>query len=424
MYLAYTNGAVWGLGKGLVGTTLIFYLAQTYGATGLALSFVIAAPSLAGVLRVFAPMWMDRVGNRKLFCATMFLASAAVLITLPLGTAPSTTTNSSRAIGLLVGYWMTYQLLEYMAMVALWSWFADLVPERIRGRFVGVHQAWTNGGRITGIFLGAGATTWWAESQSRLQVPAAEYRWEAYGTCALAGAVVLFFAVWPLLRMAEVPSPSDVGSRPVRQRWREMVVPFADPRFRRLLYYGVWFSLSNGLTNTVQRLFQAGPLDIAYGEKRVLDGGSRGLQIVIMPWCGRMADRYGNVSVLAVSQTLVASAMLFFLIATPEARWWILGGYAMWVAYAGINVALPNLMLNLSRPECSAAYTAAWFATNQLVYSLSVIAGGLSLDWFRDNFVTAAWRGWQFDHYALLFAIGFGLKLCGLFWILRIREPR
>jgi len=37
-------------------------------------------------------------------------------------------------IGLL---WCTYHLLEYLGTVALWAWLADLVPLRIRGRFLG-----------------------------------------------------------------------------------------------------------------------------------------------------------------------------------------------------------------------------------------------------------------------------------------------
>lgn len=64
---AYANGALWGLGNGLAGTTLVFYLAQSYSATGFALSWLLAAPALVGVLRLFTPLWLDWVGERRQF---------------------------------------------------------------------------------------------------------------------------------------------------------------------------------------------------------------------------------------------------------------------------------------------------------------------------------------------------------------------
>jgi hypothetical protein len=86
---AYFNGGLWGLGSGLTGTTLLFYLASSYGAKGMALSWLLAAPALVGVLRLFTPLWLDRVGSRHIFCTRMFAVSALVLLGLPVLSAPT-----------------------------------------------------------------------------------------------------------------------------------------------------------------------------------------------------------------------------------------------------------------------------------------------------------------------------------------------
>jgi hypothetical protein len=103
--------------------------------------------------------------------------------------------------------------------------------------------------------------------------------------------------------------------------------------------------------------------------------------------------------------------MIYFLIATPEHRWWIAGAYAMWIAYAGINVAMPNLMLTLSRRESYAPYAAAWFAWTQLVYALSMLAGGVLFDWVNANWIPRSTSFGEIDAFAALFLLGFVLRV-------------
>ncbi len=423
---AYANGGLWGIGNGLVGSTLIFYLAKSYGATGLALSLLIASPNLIGLLRLIAPMLMDRVGSRRRFCVQTFLASSAVLLVLPVISAPGLLPSKWYSLSALVFCWSTYHLLEYLGVVALWSWFGDLVPRQVRGRFVGVRSSWLNAGRICGASIGIAINGRWGAYC--LQHNLVDQKWLGYSACIFAGALLLALAVLPLARMADVLSPSGVGNQTPQVRLREMLIPLADANFRRFLQYGIWFSFSNGITSTALRVYRISILNISYVEQQLLDYTSRGTQVLVMPWVGKQIDRRGNVPMLFVSQGLVAAALLFFLIASPEHRWWIIGAYILWIAYAGTNVAMPNLMLQLSQPECAAAYAAAWFATTQLVYSLSIIAGGMLFDWMAGSFTPwhgdTHWGTWQVDHFVVLIAAGWLLRSLGMVWILRIREAK
>ena len=101
----------------------------------------------------------------------------------------------------------------------------------------------------------------------------------------------------------------------------------------------------------------------------------------------------------------------------------MIGAYVLWIAYAGTNVAMPNLMLRLSKPECTAAYSAAWFASTQFVYALSALVGGVLFDWLSKGFKPVQMAGWVMDHFAVLFLVGWLLRSLGMIWAARIREP-
>ena len=100
----------------------------------------------------------------------------------------------------------------------------------------------------------------------------------------------------------------------------------------------------------------------------------------VSPWIGRLADRLGNRPVMFVSQLLVAAGLLFFAVATPVQWWWLIGAWVLWIAYAGMNVCLPNLMLKLAPRKSNASYIAAFEAASGLCFAASAILGGVILD--------------------------------------------
>ncbi len=415
---AYANGGLWGVSSGLVSTTLVIFLAKEYGATGVAISWLLAAPSLAGLLRLLTPFWLERVGSRRKFCIRMFLASAVVLFVLPIVSAPQVLPSAALSVTVLAVMWAGYHVLEYMGAVALWSWFGDLVPRAVRGHFVGRRQAWTNAGKVTGTVTAATGTYFWNNHCEAIGRP--DLAWLSFATCGLIGAGMIVLSTWPLVGMSDLPLHLTDAHR-VSLR-RQLLGPLTDRKFCRLLWFGLWFSFSNGLMQSARWMFQASVLQMTFVEKKVLDAGSRGVQSLLMPALGDWVDRRGNVSVLAFSQGIIALAPLFFLIATPETRWWILGAYFCWLAYAGENVAQPNLMLGLSPPGQTAAYASAWFAWTQLAYSLSVLLGGVLFDWMADHFEPLNFAGLRIDHFAMLFVASWLLKSVGVFLAARIRE--
>jgi MFS family permease len=351
MRLANANAAIWAIGNGLISTLLVIYLASDLGASGLSLSLILAAPRFARLLRLGVPALMARVRARKAVCIAAYVLSSIVLCGVPLVAALHNRIEDRLAIGLFVGAWCLYHVTEYVGTVTLWSWIGDLTPADVRGHLLGFREMWLTAGRLGGLVASAALAILWA-----WLIPHAS-RWEPLALSAAIGAVMMVLAVVPLVLMPGLPnSPSAVPRAP----WRSIRRALVDPAYARLLLFYFWFSIANGVTATAQEKFPISVLNIVYPVRQLLQGMMRAGQMAIAPWVGRLVDRVGNRPVMIVSQLIVSTGLLFFLIATPERPWVIGGAFLVWSAYAGLNVGLDNIKLKLAPADNNAPFVAIY----------------------------------------------------------------
>ena len=128
MALANANAGLWAIGNGLVSTLLVIYLAADLGASGFAVSMILAAPRFAGLLRLGVPALMAKVVARKRLCVVSYFCSALFLCAIPTAAMFGQHIGSGRAIAMLVAAWCSYHVTEYCGTVTLWSWLGDLTP--------------------------------------------------------------------------------------------------------------------------------------------------------------------------------------------------------------------------------------------------------------------------------------------------------
>jgi len=411
--LAYWNGAIWAVGNGLASTTLVVYLALDLGAEGIGvgIGMILAARHVVGLLRLGAPAMIGRLVDRKRFCVASFLLGTLLLLALPLVAAPGRLASPVASLWALVGLWCVYHLMQYLGMVALWSWIADLVPVEIRGRFLGRRERWMVAGQAAAMLSG-GLFVWGWQGLH----PTAP-RWIAYVMTATLGGCLMIAALVPLALM-----PSMATSRAACRgaTLRSILAPFSDSRFLRLLLFGCWFSLSNGLTQSAQYSYPKQVLGLILFAMLAMQTGMRVGQLAVSPWLGRLADRVGNRPVMLGCLFLVAQGPLFYMVSTPDQRWWIVGAWTVWIAYAGINVCLPNLMLKLSPGESNTPYIATFYAVTGLCYAGNTILGGALFDWLGDW--TGTCFGVELDYYRIIFLLGWIARSLGLAVLLRVIE--
>jgi MFS family permease len=371
MWLANANAALWAVGNGLVSTLLVIYLAADLGAEGLAISLILAAPRFAGVLRLGVPALIAHLQSRKGVCIGAYIVSGLLLCLVPSVALLERQTANSFAVGTLVGAWCAYHLAEYVGTVALWSWLGDLTPPRVRGRLLGHRERWLVIGRLGGLAGSASLAIVWP-----WLLPEAA-RWQPLALSAAVGAAMMLLAVVPLTLMPAVRhAPSAVPRAP----WRTLGRALLDPAYQRLLLFSCSFSVVNGITAAAQEVYPIRVLGLSYPNRQILQGAMRAGQLAIAPWMGRLLDLWGNRPVIILTQLIAATGPLFFIVATPERPWLVAGAFAVWVAYAGLNVGLDNIKLKLAAENNNAPYIATYHALSDLANGIAIVAGGMLLE--------------------------------------------
>jgi MFS family permease len=432
MQLAYWNGALFAIGKGLASTPLVIYLsmelAERFAIRNAAwgIGLILAAPQLVGVLRLGAPALIGRLARRKEFCVAAYLGSGLMLLALPMTIAPGCLPSSDAVLAVLAGVWCAYNLLEFLGEVALWSWLADLAPLAVRGRFLGRRERWMAAGQAAAM-LSSGLFVWGCHESCRW-LPG----WTPYAIAVALGAGMLIAAIVPLLGMPAATG-ATVGPRNRALRTAEPtgsgsdagkldLSPFADRRFRRLLVLGCWLALCTGLTEAPQNAFPKWGLGIGLLTMLALKVGLRLGQWTISTQVGRWTDRLGNRPVLACSLLLVAQGPVFYFLSTPAQPWWLAGAWLVWIAWVGVNIGIPNLLLKLAPPRANLSYIATYFAVTGLCVGLSTIAGGRLFDCYR--YWTWIFLGWELNYYQIAFLLGWITRSLGVLLLLWVSEDR
>ncbi len=420
--MAYLNGAIWSFGNGLVSTMLVIYLAMDLGVevVGLGVGLIIAAPQIVGLLRMSAPTLIGRLGDRKSFCLATFALAGLVLTTLPAAVAVLPTQRAS--LYALVAVWCVFHLLQYLGTVALWSWLADLAPLPIRGRFIGRRERSMVAAQAAAMILTA-IFSYYA-GRDQLDWP----KWLCYTLPTILGAFFMLAAIIPLALMPRVGPPQAraplAACLPARSRTAPrtpadkpplaLLAPFLDRRFLGLMLFGCWFSFFNGVTQSAHFVYGDKVLLVSLSAMLTLRTVTRVGQFTLSPICGRLADRLGDVAVLAPCLFLVAQGPLFYLLATPAHPWLIDCAWIVWIAYAGVNVALPNLMLRLSPRKTNASYIAAYYALTGLFYAGSTIVGGCLVDMPRSQIFQYFQTATGLDHYQTIFLVGWLARMAAV----------
>jgi len=356
----------------------VSYLARDLGAAGLGLSLILAAPNLAGLLRLVAPPIIYRVGTARRAAIGLFGVSYLLIVGLPV-LAGFPVVERSRVVGVMIGLLFAHQLFEYLGTVALWTWWGDLVPERVRGRYFARRQRIQLAVSIPTLL----ASGYYADVWRNAAASDPQRLLMAYAVPTGIGAAVLLASVAPLLLM---PATRSYPRPDARLTLRAITTPFTDRRFQSLLVFRSWFSLANGISQVVQNVFfPKDVLKIDVAPLSAMRVTTQLGQIAGAGAVGRLSDRFGNRPVLLLGQLCVSLALVFFLIARPDSWWLLFGAWVLFAAYVAHNICLPNLALKLSPEVERPGYVAAAEAIASTLHAVSTIAGGLAFDYLRSG---------------------------------------
>lgn len=348
------------------------------------LGIVNALPFMANLGQIAAGMLVERTGLKKyqfVQCGSasraMWLLVALVPLALPI---PSPT-----AVVAVLVLMASSHLVGSLSGAAWFTWMGDLIPRRIRGRYLGNRQRYALLVRIPFVMaLGAAVD---AARQDGLPETFAAQPNLFYLCCGIiaVGAVLGTIDILLFLRIREVlPShrstpEQPLAPRPKMPRVRDVVItPMRDPAFRPVALYGacIAFAASSGglffWANASERL---GFSYLALNLLLLAFGPIFGM--LSARWWGRLIDRWGTRTALMVATTGTLLAIAHWFISTPDTPAPPLVIPAVNAVIGAFNALLAAVWPG-DPPWAMGTLTAAMPVGAYLLTMLGCVAGGIS----------------------------------------------
>lgn len=402
---AFLSGMLWSFGRGLFSTPLILHIIQELNTSRvISAGTVLTVPYLVGLLRLFVPWLTDLMGNRKKFCMISYLACVAAQISLLLFCCSwflDTFSSHLTALALFCVIYCISKLLNYMGNIAFFAWLGDIFPLKTRGRFFGFRERWCMIGEVVAILLAASFTGFFAwqevsaSSGTNLDL-AREYRLSIYFSLTAVGIAMMLFSTFPLAYMIHVPREKH-SSILNGSRFREIkrtLAPLMNRPFLPVMVYAVCLSFFTGFEQAAQNIYPSVLLNgknlsnvmlFSLSTLLVFRMTTKGGQLIFSSHAGRLVDRFGPRNIILYAQFITAFGPVFYLCASKN-NWVILwGAWFFWIAYVGINVALPNLIYLHCKTKDTAPYFTIFYTLGGLASFIGIITGTSYLELYSQG---------------------------------------
>jgi len=415
VYIAWGFGAGWMfIVMGAAGTQF----ARLLGVSEFGFGLLAAVPFLAALTQLPVSFFIERFGHRKAMFMTTGIAGRSMWLLL--AAIPWTLPREWWPIALIGGTAAAMFLLN-MGGPAWMNWAADLIPSRLRGRYMS-HRIRL--GQVIGLFttllvgFGLDRSAAIAPDDLRNAISA------AYILAALLG-IVDFLWHAPV----HLPDPPRGEPKSIR---RLLAEPLGDRNFRWFIGFTGMFTFSIGYVGHYANLYVL--------EHIAIDSASRYLLVntmmvaipllvmmLVLPIWGRLMDRFGRRPIMIIACVMVAHGGASWIFVTPH-NWWF--GYITVMiataAWPAIEVGNLNILLSLADSKGGTRSGTAYVAVNSIVVAvagtLSGLFGGAVAEWIGPD-----WRGAIFGfpvtYHGVLLIISGGLRLLAVFFLAKVHEP-
>jgi len=339
---------------------------------------------------------------------------------------------------------------EQLGQPAATSWTADLIPTRVRGRFVGRSRVLTRGVALV-VSIGIGYALDAAEhagaiaAAAGLELPIGHAAGEGLLANSLLVICSLIVAVGGLFGVLDIQMyrRMDPGQYKPDPQMRHIVsmlaTPLRDGQFRRYLAFIFMFNLAVGFIGQYIWLYFLRVL--------MLDNWQANMLLLIVPlivhlltygmW-GRVVDRLGRKPVLVITTTMMITGAFGWLLAEPGTAWpgiWPAFLVAMigMIAWPGFEIANFNIVLGFvgtrrrgqKSQQAALAGGSAYVAANSMAVAVGGVMSGIIAAIVARYFVDfeQQWFGRTWTYHHLLLAGSTVLRIVAVGLALSIHEP-
>ena len=415
--LGWFFGSVWQTAA-LSGSPLTIFAKGLHGAP-LQFGILAALPYVASLLSLPASLLIERTGQRKkIFLASLYFQR---LLWFPIALIPMWlvgrygAAGAGQALAVFLGLLFVMHACGAVGGPAWVSWMADVVPDRLRGKFFSRRRQWGLVSAIPAALLAG----WLLDQRAGGADAMAPLRWTAI--------VFMCAAVFGLADIHLFQYVPDVPKAP--QRGSGLLRALGEPvRNRQFL----WFAGFVGtLTFAVAFMQQFVTLYLLDKSKVGVSNATAQMmmlvvpmaaQLLMLPVWGTAVDRMGKKPVLALAGLGLVPVAFGWCLLGPGDLWlgYILAAGQM-VLWTGVEIANFNLVLEMSGSADSregACGGSAYVAVNSVIINLAGCLGGLAAGVIAEGLKHWHWAPLPalktFSFYDVLFALSGVLRLAAV----------
>lgn len=411
--LAWGFGAVWMYATTGAART---QFGKTMGMSDAAFGIMAAIPNLGLLLQVIASYLIERYGNRK----KLFLVAGTIhrLLWIVIASIPWLPIPQTEHWWLFLLFLAMTTSLANLNDPAWLIWMADLVPDRIRGRYFSRRgQLGRFVGMATTLSIGFILDQAKAVDQQTLQRTVSVL----FIIAAVCGSVDILMFRWV---------PDEHRKPPVKKPpfFKMLAQPLKHPAFRRFLCFRATLFFAIGYIEYYAWLYLFDVVEMTNWRANVmLVAVPTVVTMCTFPLWGRLVDRLGCRPVLLIAGVMITHGALSWMFVTKD-NWWI--GYiavlSATMAWPGVELASQSVLLDMADSDTNVEGGSAYVAVHSAVIGVAGICSGLFASVIAHHLHD--WRatilGWPVTYHGLLFFISAVLRLSSLLWLIGMVEPQ
>jgi MFS family permease len=405
------------------GIFLIGY-ALLLGVNDFQLGLLAALPFLAQMVQPFSALLVQNLKERKAFtlAGSVFFRGIWILLIF----LPFILLSKDYKVSLFLFIIALSAIVNNFTTVTWLSWMADLVPEKIRGRYFGIRNSILQVVTMAVYFGGAKLIDYY-RSLKPAQVHFGLFDFSGFTNLSALGftlifSIGVFAAICAGLLLYFQPEPL-FHRMPNRARFRDLLTPFKDKDYQKLIRFFVWWSLTVGIAAPFWGAHMLKNLHLDYYLISLFSIAAGAISLISQPFWGKMIDRYGCKPVLKFNLIFILFIPYLWLFVTPQ-NYFLLWVDALMsgIFWTGFNLAIFTIVLQISPREGRPYFLASTYFVNGLFTFLASFIGGVianQLSFFK-------WQiyGQVFVNFHILFLLSGLGRLWGLHVLGKIVEPK
>lgn len=374
------------------------------GAGDLIYGIIMAMPVVGGVMQVFASYFLENTGKRK----AIFIGFASIqrLLWIPVAIIPLIIPPDYNVVRI----WAVTVLITIssitgsMSSVAFMSWMGALVPPEIKGRFFSRRMAICTfigalGGMGAGLLLDA--------------VPGFNGFALLYVIAAILGTLDIVCFFWIKDPPMERPSEKIPFTR-------LFIEPFSNKNYLRyMIFVSVW-NFGVNFSSPFFNVYMLEELRMSYFTITLFAQVLGNLTTVVSVhlW-GKVADKYGNKTLLKLCGLLVMPLPILWWFTNPENYWIILFiNFMSGLTWPGIDIGILNLSIWLAPEKNRSIYIANYtLVTSLFGIALAYVCGGAFMQYTKPLFEQLSipfFMGQKLSSYHVMFLLTSFMRLISI----------